>query len=85
MSDQVGHQDAGDSIEHQDEVEDVAAAVVEDTIEDVNAGLSSQAALTNISAITGGESPTEAEFNALVTRVNVLTQVLRDADLIPSA
>lgn len=46
---------------------------------------SSQAALTNISAITGGEAPTEAEFNALVTRVNVLTQVLRDAGLIPSA
>jgi len=46
---------------------------------------STQGALTNIAALTGGESPTEAEFNALATRVNVLTQVLRDAGLIPAA
>lgn len=46
---------------------------------------SSQGVLANIVAISGGESPTEAEFNALVTRVNALTQVLRDAGLIPTA
>lgn len=45
---------------------------------------SSQGVLTNVAAIAGGESPTEAEFNALVTRVNVLTQVLRDAGLVPT-
>lgn len=46
---------------------------------------SSQGVLVNVAAISGGEPPTEAEFNALVTRVNALTQVLRDAGLIPTA
>jgi hypothetical protein len=46
---------------------------------------SDQGELVDIAALTGGEAPTEAEFNALVTRVNVLTQVLRDAELIPTA
>lgn len=83
MSDQVGHERPGDSVPHQDAVEDVAADVVVDTIEDVNEDLSSQAALTNIAA--AASTPTQSEFNALVTRVNALTQVLRDASLIPSA
>jgi hypothetical protein len=74
---EAGHQQAGDQIEHEEETR----AVIDDQLEDA----SSQGAVTNIAAITGGESPTEAEFNALVTRVNVLTQVLRDAGLIPSA
>lgn len=58
---------------------------VADAVDDQMARTSTQGALTNIAAITGGEAPTEAEFNALVTRVNVLTQVLRDAELIPAA
>lgn len=72
-----GGQHDGDIIPHQDETEQV----VDEQLERA----SSQGAVTNIVAITGGESPTEAEHNALVTRVNVLTQVLRDAGLIPSA
>ena len=68
------HED--DRIEHQDDVEQV----IDDQLERT----SSQGAVTNIAAITGGESPTEAEHNALITRVNVLTQVLRDAGLIPA-
>jgi hypothetical protein len=70
-------QQPGDKVLHQDAVEEV----IDERLEDA----SSQGALTNVAAITGGESPTEAEFNALVTRVNVLTQVLRDAGLIPAA
>lgn len=72
-----GGQHEGDIIEHQDDVEQV----VDEELERA----SSQGALTNLAAITGGESPTEAEHNAVRTRVNVLTQVLRDAGLIPSA
>jgi hypothetical protein len=72
-----GGQHEGDIIPHQDDVEQV----VDEELERA----SSQGALTDLAAITGGESPTEAEHNALRTRVNVLTQVLRDAGLIPSA
>jgi hypothetical protein len=72
-----GGQHEGDIIPHQDDVEQV----VDEQLERA----SSQGALTDLAAITGGESPTEAEHNALRTRVNVLTQVLRDAGLIPSA
>ena len=49
------------------------------------ADASAQAAVTDLAAITGGEAPTEAEHNAVRTRVNLLTQVLRDAGLIPTA
>jgi hypothetical protein len=56
-----------------------------EAVDDQLARTSDQAALVDIAAIAGGEPPTEAEFNALVTRVNVLTQVLRDAELIPTA
>lgn len=72
-----GHQRADDNVEHEAEHD----ANIREELEDA----SSQGVLTNVAAITGGESPTEAEFNALVTRVNALTQVLRDAGLIPSA
>lgn len=71
----VQHQ--SDEVLHQDAVE----GVVDDELKD----LSTQAAITNLVAITGGESPTEAEHNAVITRVNLLTQVLRDSGLIPSS
>lgn len=74
-------QHEGDKVLHQDAVEGVAETVVDQELKD----LSSQAAITNLVAITGGESPTEAEHNAVITRVNLLTQVLRDAGLIPAS
>lgn len=40
------------------------------------------AAVTNATAITGGEAPTEAEYNALVTKFNDLLAKLRAAGLI---
>lgn len=83
MSDQ---QHPDDTILHQDAVEDVVEEVLDSPeLEESLGALSSQGALTDLAAITGGESPTEAEHNAVLTRVNVLTQVMRDAGLIPSA
>lgn len=73
-------QHEGDEVLHQDAVEKVAEGVVDQELKD----LSTQAAITNLVAITGGESPTEAEHNAVITRLNILTQVLRDMGAIPS-
>ena len=70
-------QDDNDTVPHQNLHEDL----IEDQIEDA----SSQVAVTDIAAITGGEPPTESEFNALRVRVNLLTQVLRDLGAIPSS
>lgn len=72
-----GHQRDGDTVEHQDAHEDLIDSHLADA--------SAQAAITDLAAITGGEAPTEVEHNAVRTRVNLLTQVLRDAGLIPSA
>ena len=41
-----------------------------------------QAAIADLTAITGGESPTEAEHNAIVTKVNALLAALRILGLI---
>lgn len=85
MSDQTGHDQPNDTIPHQTETEAVVSDVIADDVPEFLEDASSQAALTDLVAITGGEAPTEAEHNAVRTRVNVLTQVLRDAGLIPSA
>lgn len=80
----MDEQHAGDKILHQDAVEDVVADVAEGVVDQELKDLSTQVAVTNLVAITGGESPTEVEHNAVITRVNLLTQVLRDAGLIPA-
>lgn len=67
---------ADDKILHQDAVEEV--------IDDQLARTSDHAAIADLAAITGGESPTEAEHNAVRTKVNEILDVLRDAGLIPS-
>ena len=41
-----------------------------------------QAAEANLTAITGGESPTEAEHNAVITKINALLAKLRTAGII---
>lgn len=43
-----------------------------------------QAAEANLTAITGGESPTEAEHNAVITKINALLAKLRTAGIIAS-
>lgn len=42
-------------------------------------------AIANATAITGGESPTEAEHNALVTKMNSMLDALRGAGIIASS
>jgi hypothetical protein len=43
------------------------------------------AAIADLTAITGGESPTEAEHNALVTKINALLAALRTAGLLSAS
>jgi hypothetical protein len=40
------------------------------------------AAIANLTAITGGDAPTEAEHNLIVTKVNALLAALRTAGII---
>jgi len=64
-----------DVIPHQDLVEDVIDTSLEDA--------STQAAVTNLGAASA--SYVQAEASATRARVDLLTQVMRDAGLIPSA
>lgn len=58
-------------IPHEDAVEDVIA-------EEVEAGVGhDNAAIANFVPITGGEAPTEAEFNALGAKLNLVLAALR--------
>lgn len=41
-------------------------------------------AITDATAITGGESPTEAEHNALITKLNSVLAALRGVGIIAS-
>lgn len=71
----MSDQNPSDKILHQDAVEEV--------IEDHLVDASTQAAVTNLVPVSA--SYTKSEIDAIVTRVNVLTQVCRDAGLIPNA
>lgn len=71
-----------DTILHQDAVEDVIATTMEELLESELAALSSQAAIANLPAPSA--TYVEAEEIARVARINLLTQVLRDASLLPT-
>lgn len=43
------------------------------------------AAITDVAALTGGESPTEAEFNALAAKFNALLAAVRGVGIIAAA
>lgn len=43
--------------------------------------LTAETSIADATAITGGESPTEAEHNALVTKINAILDVLDAAGL----
>lgn len=49
-----------------------------------NAGTQA-AAIANETALTGGESPTEAEFNALLVKFNLVLAALRGTGTIASS
>lgn len=40
-----------------------------------------QTKIADATAITGGESPTEAEHNALVTKINAILDILEDSKI----
>lgn len=44
-----------------------------------------QATIADLAAITGGEAPTEAEHNLIVTKVNAILAALETAGILASA
>lgn len=51
----------------------------------VTLGGAPQATIADLAAITGGESPTEAEHNLVVTKVNAILAALEAAGVFASA
>lgn len=49
---------------------------------DTVVGGTQQSAIADATAITGGESPTEAEHNTLITKLNSVLAALREFGLI---
>jgi hypothetical protein len=43
------------------------------------------ATIADVAALTGGESPTEAEFNALAVKFNLVLAALEGAGIVASA
>lgn len=68
-----------DHILHQEDVEDVVADQLDGGVSDANE------AIADLAAITGGESPTEAEHNAVRTAVNDILAALRKSGIIPES
>lgn len=73
-----GIQHDSDKVLHQDAVEEV----VDERLDGVT---SENTAITDLVAITGGESPTEAEHNATRTAINAILARLRSSGIIPSS
>jgi len=67
-----------DTVLHQEEHEDIVDEMLDGQIAE-------NIAISDLVAITGGESPTEAEFNGVVTKVNAILTALRNSRIIPSA
>lgn len=70
-------QEDGDRILHQDSVEEV----VDERLDGVT---SENVAITDLVAITGGQSPTEAEHNLVITAINSILAALRSSGIIPT-
>jgi hypothetical protein len=51
----------------------------------IRAGGTQAAAIADATAITGGEAPTEAEHNALITKLNAVLAAMRGAGIIASS
>lgn len=71
-------QHGDDSVLHEDAIE----GVVDERLDGVT---TENVALPNLNAITGGEAPTEAEYNLVVTKVNAILAALRSSGIIPAA
>jgi hypothetical protein len=72
-----------EKILHQADVEEVIEENVAENFEENLGDTSAQAAVTNLPAPSAAY--VEAEQIAITNRINLLTQVMRDANLIPSA
>lgn len=69
-------QDDDDKVLHQDAHEEVIDEAIEAGVGEDNA------AIASFVAITGGEAPTEAEFNALGAKVNSILAALRNNGIV---
>jgi hypothetical protein len=69
---------ADEDILHQDDVE----GVIDERLDGITA---ENVVIADLAAITGGESPTEAEYNLVVTKVNAILTALRNSGVIPTA
>ena len=65
-----------DQIEHQRPTE----AVIDERLDGV---LDENEAIDDLVAITGGQSPTEAEHNSVISTVNDILAALRNSKIIP--
>ena len=74
----MSDQRPGDNVLHQTEHE----GVIDERLDGV---LAENTAIANLVAITGGESPTETEYNLVVTKVNSILAALRNSKIIPLA
>lgn len=80
----MSEQHPGDSILHQDDVEEVIGDTMEENIEGDLADLSTHVHIPDAVAAVGS-TPTKAEFDAVVTKLNGVLATLRDASLLPSS
>jgi hypothetical protein len=69
-------QDDNDTVLHQDEHE----AIIEEAIDGVE---EENEAIPDLVDISGGQSPTEVEHNAVVATVNGILAALRSSHIIP--
>lgn len=65
-----------DSVLHQRPIE----GVIDERLDGVTA---ENVAIADLAAITGGDAPTEAEYNAARTKINSILAALRNSGIIP--
>ncbi len=71
-------QDDNDTVLHQSEHE----AIIDERLDGVE---DENTAIADLVAITGGQSPTEAEHNLVITAVNGILEALRSSHIIPES
>jgi hypothetical protein len=83
MSAYEGHQRPGDTVPHQDDVEDLVAAEAPAAVDAQLAATSDHAAIADLAAPSAAY--VEAEALAARNKINEILDVLRDAGLIPTS
>lgn len=67
-----------EQILHEEDVKEVINEEIDERFED-------NVVIADLVAITGGEAPTEVEYNLIVTKVNAILAALRGAGIVPTA